>query len=143
MFVSIPIAWGRLQFKYATANNGRRKGLQQHYRIQISLMAKVEGDGQLIKLAEIQSNPIVVRGRSPKNFDSSKDVPLSERKVESVNRARNASVAATPQWIEPALSQSQKYYVAKPAQVWIFYIQSKICLGENFFVHSKQLLTKS
>ena len=50
MFVSIPIAWGRLQFKYATANNGRRKGLQQHYRIQITLMAKLEGDGQLIKL---------------------------------------------------------------------------------------------
>jgi hypothetical protein len=120
MFVSIPIAWGRLQFKYATANNGRRKGLQQHYRIQITLMAKVEGDDQPIKLAEIQSNPIVVRGRSPKNFDSSKDVPLSERKSEGSHRMRGGSVASTPSWIEPALSQSQKYYSAKPLQVCIF-----------------------
>jgi hypothetical protein len=120
MFVSIPIAWGRLQFKYATANNGRRKGLQQHYRIQITLMAKLEGDSQPIKLAEIQSNPIVVRGRSPKNFDSSKDVPLSERKAESGNRMRGNSIASTPQWIEPALSQSQKFYAAKPVQVCNF-----------------------
>jgi hypothetical protein len=116
MFVSIPIAWGRLQFKYATANNGRRKGLQQHYRIQIALTAKLEGDGQPIKLAEIQSNPIVVRGRSPKNFDSSKDVPLSERKTDSGNRIRGGSIASTPNWIEPALSQSQKFYSAKPVQ---------------------------
>lgn len=120
MFVSIPIAWGRLQFKYATANNGRRKGLQQHYRIQIALMAKLEGDDQPIKLAEIQSNPIVVRGRSPKNFDSSKDVPLSERKSEGSHRMRGGSVASTPSWIEPALSQSQKYYSAKPLQVCNF-----------------------
>jgi len=117
MFVSIPIAWGRLQFKYATANNGRRKGLQQHYRIQITLMAKLEGDGKPIKLAEIQSNPIVVRGRSPKNFDSSKDVPLSERKADSGNRMRGNSITSTPQWIEPALAQSQKFYAAKPVQV--------------------------
>jgi hypothetical protein len=107
VFVTIPIAWGRLQFKYATANNGRRKGLQQHYRIHITLMAKLEGESQSIKLAEIKSNPIVVRGRSPKNFDSSKDVSLSERRAES--RARGASVVAStpnPQWIEPALSHS-------------------------------------
>ncbi|ELR05136.1 hypothetical protein VC83_09424 [Pseudogymnoascus destructans] len=117
IYVNIPIAWRRLQFKYATANNGRRKGLQQHYQIQITLMAKTEGDGQLIKIAEIQSNPIVVRGRSPKNFDSSKDVPLSERKQsDPMNRMRSAGsvAAATPQWIEPALSQaSNKYYPQK------------------------------
>ncbi|OBT50090.1 hypothetical protein VE04_09344 [Pseudogymnoascus sp. 24MN13] len=117
IYVNIPIAWRRLQFKYATANNGRRKGLQQHYQIQITLMAKTEGDGQLIKIAEIQSNPIVVRGRSPKNFDSSKDVPLSERKQsDPMNRMRSAGsvAAATPQWIEPALSQaSNKYYSQK------------------------------
>jgi hypothetical protein len=119
MFVSVQIAWGRLQFKYATANNGRRKGLQQHYRIQITLMAKLEGSGEPIKLAEIQSNPIVVRGRSPKNFDSSKDVPLSERKAESGSRARTASnIASTPQWIEPALSQGTKqFYASTSVQV--------------------------
>lgn len=129
MFVSIPIAWGRLQFKNATANNGRRKGLQQHYRIQVTLMAKLEGDGQPVKLAEIQSNPIVVRGRSPKNFDSSTTVPLSERKAESGNRMRGNSVANTPQWIEPAFSQSQKFYAAKSVQVCSLKLRISIILS--------------
>src|ERR1700710_303689 len=83
--VSIPIAWKRLQFKHATANNGRRKGLQQHYVIQINLMATL-ATGDVVKLAEIQSGPIIVRGRSPRNFDSRKDVPLSERKLEPKQR---------------------------------------------------------
>lgn len=81
--VSIPVAWKRLQFKHATANNGRRKGLQQHYVVQINLLAKTadESGDKLIKLAEIQSGPVIVRGRSPRNFDSRRDVPLTgERK---------------------------------------------------------------
>lgn len=120
-FVTIPIAWGRLQFKNATANNGKRKGLQQHYQVQISLMARSQADGQLIKLAEIQSNAIVVRGRSPKNFDSSKDVPLSDRAHFTERKdSRPKSAAAqniTSQWIEPALSQGQGYYSQSPFQV--------------------------
>ncbi|KAJ4383766.1 hypothetical protein N0V85_008410 [Neurospora sp. IMI 360204] len=76
--VSIPMSWKRLQFKHATANNGRRKGLQQHYVVQINLLAKTSESGdKLIKLAEIQSGPVIVRGRSPRNFDSRRDVPLT------------------------------------------------------------------
>ncbi|KAI9741566.1 MAG: hypothetical protein M1818_004372 [Claussenomyces sp. TS43310] len=120
LFLNVPISWGRLQFKYATANNGRRKGLQQHYRIQISLMAKSEADGQMIKLVEVQTNPIVVRGRSPKNFDSSKDVPLSEKRADSRIRTSHmsSSVTGTPHWIEPALPLgSGKYYTQKSSEV--------------------------
>ncbi|CAI4217431.1 unnamed protein product [Parascedosporium putredinis] len=40
-----------LQFKHATANNGRRKGLQQHYVVQINLLAKLKS-GDLVKVAE-------------------------------------------------------------------------------------------
>ena len=135
--VTIPIAWRRLQFKYATANNGRRKGLQQHYQIQIALMAKVEGEDQAVKIAEINSNNIVVRGRSPKNFDSSKDVPLSERKhSDPMNRrgqqGQVASISSgTPQqqqqqWgIEPAIMQaSGKYYAQQTFQVRLLRVSS-------------------
>ena len=131
VLVTIPIAWRRLQFKYATANNGRRKGLQQHYQIQISLMAKVEGENQPVKIAEIHSNNIVVRGRSPKNFDSSKDVPLSERKQsDPARRAQGTSVnSGTPQWIEPAVMQATgKYYAQQTFQVCLctlFSLQSR------------------
>ncbi|KOS17282.1 Protein pacG [Escovopsis weberi] len=73
--VSLPVSWKRLQFKHATANNGRRKGLQQHYVVQINLLGKTKS-GDTVKIAEIQSGPVIVRGRSPRNFDSRRDVPL-------------------------------------------------------------------
>ncbi|KAK7942780.1 p53-like transcription factor [Apiospora aurea] len=90
--VSLPVSWKRLQFKSATANNGRRKGLQQHYVVQIRLLGKMKASGDLMKIAEIQSGPVIVRGRSPRNFDSRKDVPLStEKKGGSVERPRTHS----------------------------------------------------
>ncbi|SPO04756.1 related to acid phosphatase [Cephalotrichum gorgonifer] len=76
--VTLTVAWKRLQFKHATANNGRRKGLQQHYVVHIDLLARAKGAGEsdFVKVAEVHSGPVIVRGRSPRNFDSRKDVPL-------------------------------------------------------------------
>ncbi|KAL5315508.1 hypothetical protein ACEPPN_016376 [Leptodophora sp. 'Broadleaf-Isolate-01'] len=106
--VSIPIAWKRLQFKHATANNGRRKGLQQHYVIQINLMATIPS-GESVKLAEIQSGPIIVRGRSPRNFDSRKDVSLGERKMDS--KPRTMSDAPPQVKVDPGVTNSSyKFY---------------------------------
>ncbi|CAK7201101.1 hypothetical protein SEUCBS139899_003803 [Sporothrix eucalyptigena] len=82
--VSVPVSWKRLQFKHATANNGRRKGQQQHYVVQINLLGRIQtdgegdkGDSEWVKIAEIQSGPVIVRGRSPRNFVSRRDVPLT------------------------------------------------------------------
>ena len=100
--VSVPVSWKRLQFKHATANNGRRKGQQQHYVVQINLLGRVQpgsglssvitadksktgaaaaappsDTGEWVKIAEIQSGPVIVRGRSPRNFVSRRDVPLT------------------------------------------------------------------
>ncbi|XP_044716318.1 NDT80 / phoG like DNA-binding family domain-containing protein [Hirsutella rhossiliensis] len=83
--VSVPVSWKRLQFKHATANNGRRKGLQQNYVVQINLLGKVKS-GETVKIAEIQSGPVIVRGRSPRNFDSRRDVHLTgEKRMERKN----------------------------------------------------------
>ena len=71
-----PIAWKRLQFRVATANNGRRKELQQHFTIKLSVVATLEG-GAKISLCDAHSGPVIVRGRSPRNFQARKDVPLS------------------------------------------------------------------
>ncbi|KAG9232791.1 hypothetical protein BJ875DRAFT_505777 [Amylocarpus encephaloides] len=114
--VSIPIAWKRLQFKHATANNGRRKGLQQHYLIQINLIATL-ATGEVVKLAEIQSGPIIVRGRSPRNFDSRKDVPLNEKKMDTKQRTMS-DVPASPQMkVDPAAtSSSYRFYAPNAVQ---------------------------
>lgn len=93
--ISLPVSWKRLQFKHATANNGRRKGLQQHYVVQINLLSKRE-NGEFVKIAEIRSGPVIVRGRSPRNFDSRRDVPLSGDKKAERRATVTSTEAATP-----------------------------------------------
>ena len=75
-YVSFPIAWKRLQFRIATANNGRRKELQQHFVVRLKVVATLS-TGMKVSISESQSGAIIVRGRSPRNFQSRKDFPLS------------------------------------------------------------------
>lgn len=73
-----PIAWRRLQFRIATANNGRRKELQQHFVLSAKVTAGLS-NGTKITVCEASTAPIVVRGRSPRNFQSKKETPLSSK----------------------------------------------------------------
>jgi hypothetical protein len=75
-YATFPIAWKRLQFRIATANNGRRKELQQHFVVRLKIVATLS-TGAKISIAEAHSGPIIVRGRSPRNFQSRKDFPIS------------------------------------------------------------------
>lgn len=74
-YASFPIAWKRLQFRIATANNGRRKELQQHFVVRLKVIATLL-NGTKVPICEAQSAPIIVRGRSPRNFQARKDLPL-------------------------------------------------------------------
>ncbi|KFY39858.1 hypothetical protein V495_05720 [Pseudogymnoascus sp. VKM F-4514 (FW-929)] len=69
------IAWRRLQFRVATANNGRRKELQQHFVLRLKLISTL-ADGSRVCTTESSTAPIVVRGRSPRNFQARKEIPL-------------------------------------------------------------------
>ncbi|KAJ3156589.1 meiosis-specific transcription factor ndt80 [Geranomyces variabilis] len=57
----------RLQFKTATANNGKRRAAQQYYVLNLDLYAQLD-NGQQFKVAFIESAPLVVRGRSPGHY---------------------------------------------------------------------------
>lgn len=70
-----PIAYRRLQFRIATANNGRRRELQQHFTLHLNVVANM-ADGSKTNICEISTAPIVVRGRSPRNFQARKEIPL-------------------------------------------------------------------
>ncbi|KAK0615940.1 hypothetical protein B0T17DRAFT_609840 [Bombardia bombarda] len=70
-----PIGWRRLQFRIATANNGRRKELQQHFILHLKLHGTLANGTKLV-LSELVTAPIVVRGRSPRNFQARKEIPL-------------------------------------------------------------------
>jgi hypothetical protein len=75
-YVNFPISWKRLQFRIATANNGRRKELQQHFVVRLKIVATL-ATGAKVPICEIHSGAIIVRGRSPRNFQSRKDMPIS------------------------------------------------------------------
>ncbi|KAL4969219.1 NDT80/PhoG-like DNA-binding family protein [Aspergillus stella-maris] len=89
-YATFPIAWKRLQFRVATANNGRRKELQQHFVVKLKVIATLS-TGLKTSICEVHSGPVIVRGRSPRNFQSRKDLPLSGSAAAS---RKNAQAAA-------------------------------------------------
>ncbi|CZR60287.1 related to acid phosphatase [Phialocephala subalpina] len=74
-FTVFPIAYRRLQFRIATANNGRRRELQQHFTLQLNVVGTLT-NGTKVNVCETSTAPIVVRGRSPRNFQARKEIPL-------------------------------------------------------------------
>ncbi|KAJ5783651.1 uncharacterized protein N7518_009328 [Penicillium psychrosexuale] len=92
-YATFPIAWKRLQFRVATANNGRRKELQQHFVVRLKVVATLS-TGAKISISEVQSGPVIVRGRSPRNFQSRKDLPLSGSAAASRKNQANSSNSA-------------------------------------------------
>jgi len=62
----------RIQFKSATANNGKRRAQQQYYHLIVELWADVRSitdkDPNWKKVAQRVSHQVVVRGRSPSHY---------------------------------------------------------------------------
>ncbi|CAO3696594.1 unnamed protein product [Umbelopsis ramanniana] len=61
------VSFERLQFKTATANNGKRRAAQQYYEIVVELLAHCQNN-QRYKIATCHTAPLVVRGRSPGHY---------------------------------------------------------------------------
>ncbi|KAI7872815.1 hypothetical protein BDF14DRAFT_1697950, partial [Spinellus fusiger] len=64
------ITFERLQFKTATANNGKRRAAQQYYEVVVDLYATTAGQKRF-HVATCTSAPLVVRGRSPGHYSDS------------------------------------------------------------------------
>ncbi|KAF3923138.1 hypothetical protein ABW20_dc0107753 [Dactylellina cionopaga] len=67
--------YDRIQFKSATANNGKRRAAQQYYHLVVELYAEVvsssthgDPEGSYVLVAKRISAPMVVRGRSPGHY---------------------------------------------------------------------------
>jgi len=82
------VTFERLQFKTATANNGKRRAAQQYYILVLDLIANTE-EGE-IKVASIESDHLVVRGRSPGHYN---DISLNTAIPQTVNMTSSASAA--------------------------------------------------
>lgn len=95
--IDVDFHWKRLQFRHATANNGRRKELQQTFSLSVNLVAHLASQ-ETATLVRIQTHGLIVRGRSPSNFQSRKDRPICgsghhARKVISAPSLWRASTA--------------------------------------------------
>jgi hypothetical protein len=66
------VTFVRIQFKTATANNGKCRAAQQYYVILVDLYAQVES-GENHRVATSTSAPLVVRGRSPGHYADNHD----------------------------------------------------------------------
>lgn len=64
----------RVQFKQATANNGKRRASQQYFHLIVELFADVRKENSdtptWVKVAHRVSEKIVVRGRSPSHYQN-------------------------------------------------------------------------
>ncbi|KAB8339163.1 hypothetical protein FH972_022098 [Carpinus fangiana] len=112
---TIPISWKRLQFRIATANNGRRKELQQHFVIKLRVMAQLS-TGQRVPIAEVTSSSIIVRGRSPRNFQQKKEVPVgnSGSRQKSNHQQQQQKQTSVP---EPTPAKSENNFVFDPSDL--------------------------
>jgi hypothetical protein len=91
------VTFERLQFKTATANNGKRRAAQQYYVIVFELLAKLTS-GHIVPIASSKSAPVVVRGRSPGHYAESDSSNGSGRMASSHNLGvvRHHPYAAPP-----------------------------------------------
>lgn len=108
-YATFPIGLKRLQFRTATNNNGRRKELQQHYVIRLKVIATLaEGMGK-VPICEATSGPILVRGRSPKNFERHNELPVGNASKNS-RRTSNLSRGSTQENVnaKPASRKGEK-----------------------------------
>lgn len=85
------VTFERIQFKSATANNGKRRAAQQYYVVVMELYAKVKKnngeDGEeedLIPVASTDSQLLVVRGRSPGHYAESHGSAKAQHNNETV-----------------------------------------------------------
>ncbi|KAJ3011135.1 hypothetical protein HKX48_007001 [Thoreauomyces humboldtii] len=63
------VTFDRLQFKAATANNGKRRAAQQYHILVADLFAEF-ADNTRVRIAYTESAPLVVRGRAPGHYAS-------------------------------------------------------------------------
>ena len=98
------VTFERLQFKTATANNGKRRAAQQYYEIVVELYANFT-NAEPLRVATCTSAALVVRGRSPghyadshtrfKNMDGEPSIGHdNEPVVDTVEKFSSSSVTA-------------------------------------------------
>ncbi|KAL0085775.1 hypothetical protein F4703DRAFT_1793459 [Phycomyces blakesleeanus] len=89
----------RIQFRTATANNNRKKSVQQHYTLSVQLMAEYTHGS--VCIASRQSVPIVVRGRGPGHYSGRHTLPTNHSPATSTVTTTMTATDCEPSSILP------------------------------------------
>ncbi|CAO3653328.1 unnamed protein product [Mucor fragilis] len=101
------VTFERLQFRVATANNGKRRASQQYFRLIFELVAQLDDASQHV-VTECYSSPLVVRGRSPGHYSSE-----PQRDVRKKRRLTPSSPPPPP--LQPPATAASKKQTKKEA----------------------------
>ncbi|GAA5808357.1 hypothetical protein MFLAVUS_001748 [Mucor flavus] len=99
------VTFERVQFKTATANNGKRRAAQQYYVCVVELFADTDRH-ELIKVASCRSSPLVVRGRSPGHY-----ADIGDRPVGPNTNAATVPTTAAGSGGAPVVQENQRQHV--------------------------------
>jgi hypothetical protein len=106
----------------ATANNGRRKELQQHFVLHLKVVATLANNSKIV-VTESTTAPIVVRGRSPRNFQARKEIPLLGSSAGSRGQAlveTGLGIVAGPLPVKPQDSKARGLDMHLPRTAFTF-----------------------
>ncbi|OLL24962.1 Transcription factor vib-1 [Neolecta irregularis DAH-3] len=78
------VVFERIQFKSATANNGKRRAQQQFFIIRVELHATIAGQDPIL-IGVSRSMPVVVRGRSPGHYADNGQRDDNDLEIEYLN----------------------------------------------------------
>ncbi|KAJ6188948.1 acid phosphatase phoG-Penicillium chrysogenum [Penicillium mononematosum] len=121
-YATFPIAWKRLQFRVATANNGRRKELQQHFVVRLKVVATLS-TGAKIPISEVQSGPVIVLAQRSPSLSGSAAASRKNAQANSSNSAMNRTptsdsvprrASVTPAKTKPAAQSSSPETTSVP-----------------------------
>ncbi|KAI9261365.1 hypothetical protein EDC94DRAFT_609986 [Helicostylum pulchrum] len=109
------VTFERLQFRVATANNGKRRASQQYFCLIFELIAELPDHSQHT-VSECYSSPLVVRGRSPGHYssDSGIQTAAAAARKRKLSDSPSATIKRDP---SPLLNQRtlpQPQYVFSP-----------------------------
>ncbi|KAK4695708.1 hypothetical protein P7C70_g8501, partial [Phenoliferia sp. Uapishka_3] len=104
-------AFTRLQYRSATANNGKQSHTQERYVAVVRIDA-IRDDGTRDEIGRWTSKPFIVRGRSPKNFTPAAGV--KRRKEAKVWRQSKAIRGGNFKRKRPDFDWSDEEEVARP-----------------------------
>lgn len=100
---TLDMCWDRLQFRRATTKT--RGSVAQRYQLRVTIVSTTTSDASEKILGQVASEPIVVRGRSPKNYPDQAKGQYFSVKTAKTGRSSSIRRESIPQTVSPGFEE--------------------------------------